>query len=70
MNAQSILQKARLAVVESGLTYEKLGQKMGWPKESARQSSFQFLHSTNPSVAMLIRFAKAMEIDVRNLFED
>ena len=70
MNAQTILQKARLAAVESGLTYEQIGVKMGHPKKSARQSAWQFFYSKNPSVAMLMRFCEAMEIDVRDLFED
>lgn len=70
IKAGTILQKAKQAVVESGLTYEQIGMKMGHPKESARQSAWQFLNSKNPSLAMLLRFAKAMEIDVRDMFEE
>jgi|GEM_PF-2979041 len=69
MNAQTILQKARLAAVKSGLTYEQIGMKMSHPKESARQSAWQFFQSKNPSVAMLIRFCEAMDIDIRDLFD-
>lgn len=69
MKTQTVLQKAKRLARKRGLTYEQVGVKMGWPKKSARQSAWQFLNSTNPSLAMLLRFCKATEIDVKDLFE-
>jgi len=60
-NAQ-ILLKARRLAKKSGLTYKQIGQKMGYPPESARQSVSQFLRGASPSVAMLIKFAKAIGV--------
>lgn len=67
MNAQIVLKKARKLAQKSGLTYQKIGERMSYPKKSARQSVSQFLNSTNPTVAKLIRFAKALGVDVREL---
>jgi len=67
MKAQIILEKARLVATESGLTYQQIGERMSYPPKSARQSAYQFLHGTNPSAAMLLRFAEAIGIDVKDL---
>lgn len=40
---------------------------MGYPPETARQSAFQFMKSGDPRISMLRRFAKAMEMDVKDL---
>jgi len=55
-----ILKKAKLLAVKSGKTYHEIGILMGYPQESARQSVWQFLRGTNPSVAMVKRFATAI----------
>jgi transcriptional regulator with XRE-family HTH domain len=67
MNEQDVLKKARRLVKKTGLTYQQVGERMGYPPESARQSAWRFLNVTNPSVAMLLKFAKAMNIDVKEL---
>jgi transcriptional regulator with XRE-family HTH domain len=67
MNVQVVMQKARRLIQESGLTYREVGIRMGYPPESARQSVNQFLGSTNPSVAMLLKFCKAMEVGPEEL---
>jgi len=69
MNAQTILKKAKGLVAKSGLTYEDVGVKMGCPPESARQSVWQFLNSTNPSIEMFLRFCKAMGVEPKELLE-
>ena len=70
MDQQIILQRAKRLAKESGLTYQQIGAKMGYPPESARQSVSQFLNSTNPGLAMSLRFCDAMDIDLEDLLED
>jgi len=69
MNVQTFLKKANRLMQESGLTYQQVGERMSYRPESARQSAWQFLHSKNPSVARLIRFADAMGIDTKELLD-
>lgn len=59
--------KVRTMFEKSGLSLHDLGLKMGYKPEIARQSAFQFMKAADPRVSMLYRFAKAMEIDVRDL---
>ncbi len=70
MEAQIVLKKAKRLLNEQGLTYQEVGEKMGYPKESACQSVSQFLNGTNPSVAMILRFAEAIGVEAKDLFED
>lgn len=44
----------------SGLTLNELGEKMGYPAASARQSAHQFLGAGDPQISMLRRFAQAV----------
>jgi hypothetical protein len=67
MEEHQVLRKARQLIQESKLTYQVVGEKMGHPKESARQSVWNFLNGKNPSVATLKRFANALGIDVKEL---
>ena len=62
-----ILEKARQAVARSGLTHQQIGQRMGCPPESARQTVSRFLLSPNPSVLMLKRLAKALGVNPGDL---
>ena len=62
-----VLEKAKRAVSESGLTHEEIGLRMGYSKESARQSVWQFLHGTNPSLAMMCKLAKALGVELGDL---
>jgi transcriptional regulator with XRE-family HTH domain len=56
------LEKAQKAVAGSGLTHQEVGLRMGYSQESARQMVSRFLHSPNPSVAMLRRLARALGV--------
>lgn len=67
MNAQTVLEKAKRLAKKSGLTYQQIGERMGYPPKSARQSVSQFLNSTSPTVEMLLRFAKAMGVKAKDL---
>jgi hypothetical protein len=40
---------------------------MGYPKETARQSAWQFMKTEDPRVSMLKRFAKALGVSVKDL---
>jgi transcriptional regulator with XRE-family HTH domain len=52
----------------SGKTLEELGKGMGYGDGVARRAAWQFLHKTSdPRLSMLRRFAKAMDVDVRDL---
>lgn len=53
---------------KSKLSLDELGLKMGYPKESARKSAWQFIHKTNdPRLSMLRRFAEAVGTSLKNL---
>jgi transcriptional regulator with XRE-family HTH domain len=57
----------RKSFKQSGMTMHELGMKMGYSESTARKSVSQFLKTADPSIGMLRRFAKAMEIDVKDL---
>ena len=61
------MEKVRERLEASGMTYQQLGEKMGYAPTSARQAVFQFLKSGDPQVSMLRRFAEAMGISVKSL---
>ena len=62
------MEKARERFKKSGLSLEALGLKMGYERESARKSAWQFLYKTkDPRLSMLCRYAKAMGITVKSL---
>jgi hypothetical protein len=53
---------------KSKLTLDELGEKMGYPKESARKSAWQFLERTNdPRLSMLRKFAAAVGTSLKSL---
>jgi hypothetical protein len=59
----------RAAFEKSKLSLDELGVKMGYPKESARKSAWQFLNKTNdPRLSMLRKFAQAVGCSVKSLF--
>ena len=62
-----LLEKAKQAATDSGLTYQEIGERMGYPTASARQSVWQFLHSTQPSLEMLVKYANAIGVKARDL---
>ena len=52
----------------SQLSLDELGLKMGYPKDSARKSAWQFIHKTNdPRLSMLRKFAGAVGTSLKNL---
>jgi transcriptional regulator with XRE-family HTH domain len=67
MTIQTILKNAKRAAKKSGLTYQQIGERMNYPKASARQSVNQFLHGANPTLAMLLRFCEAIGVNPKDL---
>jgi transcriptional regulator with XRE-family HTH domain len=50
------------------MTLDELGQRMGYPRATARKSAWQFLQETNdPRISMLRKFARAMKISLSDL---
>ncbi len=64
-----VMEAVRQRAAESGLTQQALGEKMGYPPDSARQSVNQFLRSGDPQISMLRRFAKAVGIGLNTLLK-
>lgn len=55
----------RAAFERSGLSLDELGNRMGYPGDTARKSAWQFVNKTNdPRFSMLRRFAAALGIEV------
>lgn len=54
----------------SEMTLHDLGLRMGYPKESARKSAWQFMRTSDPRVGMLRRFAKALKIPLEELIAE
>jgi transcriptional regulator with XRE-family HTH domain len=52
---------------ESGLSLHDLGVKMGYDRQTARQSAWQFMKTGNPRIDMLRRFAAALDVPVETL---
>ncbi len=60
----------RAAVERSGLSLEQVGLKMGYARDTARKSAWQFVNRTNdPRLSMLRRFADAVDISLADLLE-
>ena len=57
----------RKALAASGMTQQELGDKMGYPSESARKSVSQLLRGHDPRVGTVRRFAKAIGIPLAKL---
>jgi hypothetical protein len=53
--------------VKETMTLQAIGEKMGFPPESARKSAFQFFQSKNPTIASLRRFSAASGIPLAEL---
>jgi hypothetical protein len=66
--ADAVMKRVHDLFDKSGMTLDELGQKMGYPKETARKSAWQFLRQTNdPRLSMLRKFAKAAGVALRDL---
>jgi transcriptional regulator with XRE-family HTH domain len=63
-----VMAVVRTRFEKSKLSLDELGQKMGYPKDSARKSAWQFIHRTNdPRLSMLRRFAQAIGTSIKTL---
>jgi len=52
------------------MSLEALGVKMGYPKDTARKSAWQFINRTNdPRLSMIRRFARATGVTLSELVE-
>ena len=58
---------AQRLMKEAGLSYHQTGVRMGIPENVARQVVWRFINGTNPSVAMVVKFANAVGADVEEL---
>ena len=65
-----VMEAVRQRVNQSGMTYQQIGERMGYPPTSAKQAVSQFLKSGDPQISMLRRFADAMGISVLTLLKD
>ena len=64
----SAMDRAKLLFDKSGLSLDELGQRMGYPGDTARKAAWQFLNkTTDPRLSMLRRFAEALNITVVDL---
>lgn len=55
----------------SDLSLHEFGEKMGYPKNTARKSAWQFLHKTaDPRLTMLEKAAKALSVTVASFMDD
>jgi len=62
------MEAVRARFAKSQLTYDQLGEKMGYPKATARKSAWQFVQTTNdPRMSMLRKFATAVGTTVKSL---
>lgn len=62
------MHRARLIFQNSGLSLEALGRRMGYSREIAKKSAWQFLNkTTDPRFSMLKRFAEAMNVSLVDL---
>lgn len=63
-----VMAAVRTRFEKSKLSLDELGLKMGYPKESARKSAWQFIHRTNdPRLSMLRKFAVAVGTSLKSL---
>jgi len=64
-----VMDAVRKRFSDSGMTQQQLGEKMGYPVESARKSVSQFLQSGDPQISMLRRFAQAVGVPLNRLLK-
>jgi transcriptional regulator with XRE-family HTH domain len=64
-----VMEAVRKALEASGMTQQELGERMGYPAESARKSVSQFIRSHDPRVGMVRRFAKALDVPLSRLLK-
>ena len=70
-DSDPVMEAVRARFEKSKLSLDELGQRMGYPPDSARKSAWQFIHRTNdPRLSMLRKFASAMGAKVSTLVKD
>jgi hypothetical protein len=63
-----VMAQVKAKFEKSKLSLDELGLKMGYPKDTARKSAWQFIHKTNdPRLSMLRRFAEAVGTSIKSL---
>lgn len=62
-----VMDAIRQWIAESGLTYQELGERMGYAPSTARQAVSQFLKSGDPRMSMIRRFASASGVSLQAL---
>jgi len=62
--------RVRARFKKSGLSLHDLGLKMGYSQETARQSAWQFMKTSDPRISMLRRFAEAIGVTVEEMVAD
>jgi hypothetical protein len=68
--AEPVMKAVRAAFERSGLSLDELGVRMGYGKNIARKSAWQFVNRTNdPRFSMLRRFASAVGIELAELLD-
>jgi transcriptional regulator with XRE-family HTH domain len=68
LDDDTAMERARERFEQSGLSLDDLGLRMGYPKDSARKSAWQFLNKTqDPRLSTLRKFAEAVGCSVRSL---
>lgn len=70
INEDPVMEAVRKRVEKAGLSYQVIGEGMGFSRSSARQAVSQFLRSGDPRISSLRRFAKAMGISLQTLLKD
>jgi transcriptional regulator with XRE-family HTH domain len=64
----NVMDRARMLFEHSGLSLDELGKRMGYGRETARKSAWQFLNRTSdPRLSMLERFCEAMDLNLIDL---
>lgn len=58
-----VMARVRETYERSFLTLDRVGRRMGYPRETAAHAAWQFIYTTkNPHVSTLIRYARAMRV--------
>ena len=64
-----VMETVRQRAEASGLTYQEIGERMGYGPGSACQAVSQFLKTGDPQISMLRRFAEAVGISLNTLLK-
>lgn len=64
-----VMHTVREHVESSGMTFQELGEKMGYPPTSARQGVSQFLRGGDPRIGTLRKFARAIGVSLTRLLK-